>query len=1231
MEYLRSCLPGVRFRRARLHDAAPLRECMDSWQLSSDGVPSQHASWDKPEGGSDVFVDLIQASYLCISAVSSTQESLLLGFLALGTGPRLGVAASISAAQKSASPVESSFNVEERLVAALNEPQWDDVLRRLAYVAVDEGMDQNKSLDSIRPCNTLWLNMLMAPPSTFHSQRFSPRSTNDTGTLLKRTPHGGLHKYGEATLQSITKQKQEEECGGVSKFAYTSMELTRELLAVALSATQGIENLLCPLPLLSLPSKAKDGDLFPQFLGMGTLLAPTLRHFPGAGALPSVFAQRQKILLLPRQSILPRLNIRHGCQEDYDDFVPLLLNGVGVHIRLPNEFYLEELLKDQDDTHKVLVAENPQTYEVVGFACAHVISLTEHHVLSRSYQMGTYDKLFDKKVGSVSLSAKGGSAAAAATQMVQIDFLYWDPDYEGSSLDLLRGLFRAFPTCSDAFIVLPHTTRDSSLLKHFHYVPIRPYEPYVSRDDVAPMPEGLWICSRDSFSTACVGLVRSLEEVAEVENGLLRTQTYDITYDEMERLSSDLRRSVLVDVPNQDQPDGACLVDSDYTSKEGFNGSRAIVFTLSRISSEWQTSTPTELAGVASLCRVTVKGLHALRANYNIDNYVYFFSRRGRDYAATDIHAPAFHNYAESFNPCEVKDMFMPTILIRSMYVKPVYRGWIRFFVRELLRLCKADIAVLFPVRGQGQLFPPLVREFLPCQARRVVEQTIIGDSTEGASVSAIDPAALGSLFIATPRYLGDEKVSLYARIVVIGAGATALSFFHRLLSIPYVRFVNLVLVSTDGFPLHANQARADIAGAHVDGLGSQHRGAWLADTMELLEREHHFIAVSQAIRVVAGRLVDIDKANRCVAIDNAVFEPYDYLILATGRQYVVPPSILQLLQQEGRGVPEKCIIPLNDAAAFHRARESLDNLSKNVNGVPNVLVYGSSLDAYSVVTAILQREGFSPQRVVVCSRDPRTPHVDEASSQAALTVLRSLGTNVFRGFDLGRIEFNEDGGLTSVVLEPVPATESAHAAASPVELSCGLILCVEDKDIDPRILCALNKRSIVLDGRIIVDKDYQTTDPRILAAGPVAMWTRRYGVTPNFEDFNARDVGYDLACKVLIKLGFAEFSSAHLSKQDGQGNGKPSDDVTSAAAGNGVLPTFQCDPSVESDTIGRFLRRDVEQAEGGGAAGFRSRGRWGRISRCFRPRGRAASCSRSALSTSQLSASPSRRTRARC
>ena len=77
------------------------------------------------------------------------------------------------------------------------------------------------------------------------------------------------------------------------------------------------------------------------------------------------------------------------------------------------------------------------------------------------------------------------------------------------------------------------------------------------------------------------------------------------------------------------------------------------------------------------------------------------------------------------------------------------------------------------------------------------------------------------------------------------------------------------------------------------------------------------------------------------------------------------------------------------------------------------------------------------------------------------------------------------------------------------IELACNLIITVEEKDTDANILAMLNKQSIVFDGRVIIDANYRTTNSKICAVGPVAMFTRRYGTNSDLDVYNARDVGF--------------------------------------------------------------------------------------------------------------------------
>jgi hypothetical protein len=87
------------------------------------------------------------------------------------------------------------------------------------------------------------------------------------------------------------------------------------------------------------------------------------------------------------------------------------------------------------------------------------------------------------------------------------------------------------------------------------------------------------------------------------------------------------------------------------------------------------------------------------------------------------------------------------------------------------------------------------------------------------------------------------------------------------------------------------------------------------------------------------------------------------------------------------------------------------------------------------------------------------------------------------------------------------------------------MLIYADEKDIDAHVLSALNKRSIVFDGRVIVESTYRTTDRDIYAAGPLAMFSRRFGPSQDFDIYNAQEVGDCLSETILGVLGIDEFA----------------------------------------------------------------------------------------------------------
>lgn len=1025
---LRSSLAGVRFRRTRKSDVHGLRLLMKGSQICEDGIPSTQAFKISKE---EDFIHIIETSVLCLTALSTVREDLVIGFLSLSDFPKH---------QKQGN-------------------QWTGVIHHpnSAYPAPHAPQPQ------WQPYSTLWLQTVIAPP---------------TSTLIT-----GASKALDPELY----QKESE----MEQLEYTSVRLAQELFTVALGCFPNIETVLAVMPSVS---------SFPLMEQLG-------QHIPGKPAAKGDEVPRfsGELFCIKRTAFIPKLSLRLGRVEDYDDFVPLLVKERGVITALPQDFFLEEQLKEQNDINKIIIAENPVSHEVVGLACLRALG-EEQEALNKRYVTDVYGKLRSLGMSEEVAEAKRASGNKVGNTFM-IDFLYANPDYDNAVHDLIPFMFKQFPMCEYAGIILPHDIEEPPFLSDFIYIPIHHFQPHNFKGESVAVPQGLWISCRYSLDPLSVHAVKTVEEQNDIDK-FLNAPMHELTSEIAVRIRQDLFASL------------------ELEKGKPIGGRNQVVPNTAGFGLTWAG----EMVGSATARRLTLRDMYALRHNYDLDQYVYYYARTHKNYEATDI----------SLTPQKGKEKFfsaeLPGIIIRAMYVRPQFRNSLSFFIREMMRAYNVEMAVVLGSL-EDEPFRALVPELLPVRPRRVLETQVEEEEDDGVSDTALsvsalhhshasltaslsslmvdtvrlgkksefssrDPASLGVLFFTTRRAIGDSKKRVNTRIAVVGSGITGLSFMQRLLSVPYIHFTNLFLISTDGLPFHQNQL--DVA--------------WFADTMELTEREHTSLMIGNPIRVVNGTMIDLDKVNKFIAVDNRTFEPYDYLILTCGRQYISPSSVRVLQQQEGR--PLKAgMIPLTGETAILELQQKIEEIDANPNNTDNILVYGSSLNAFAAVSSIIKK-GFSSQRIVMCSPNNSNPFIDEQCYIAAVTLLKSMGTSVMRGFDVSRLEYDDENNLTTVMLAPVSSTGSAGT----VELRCCLIVCMEDKDIDPNILSTLNKRSIVFDGRVIVENNYRTTDPYVFAAGPVAMFTRRYGATQNFDDFRARDIGYHLAEVLLGFLGFDEF-----------------------------------------------------------------------------------------------------------
>ena len=92
----------------------------------------------------------------------------------------------------------------------------------------------------------------------------------------------------------------------------------------------------------------------------------------------------------------------------------------------------------------------------------------------------------------------------------------------------------------------------------------------------------------------------------------------------------------------------------------------------------------------------------------------------------------------------------------------------------------------------------------------------------------------------------------------------------------------------------------------------------------------------------------------------------------------------------------------------------------------------------------------------------------------------------------------------------------SADGAVRQVEERCNLLVACDTPDINPNLFQCINGSGLVYDGRLVVDSRFRTNDPRILAAGTIAKFSRRVAQRTLLEHFNSAEVGQHLASSLV-------------------------------------------------------------------------------------------------------------------
>ena len=306
--------------------------------------------------------------------------------------------------------------------------------------------------------------------------------------------------------------------------------------------------------------------------------------------------------------------------------------------------------------------------------------------------------------------------------------------------------------------------------------------------------------------------------------------------------------------------------------------------------------------------------------------------------------------------------------------VNPIFERSTRFMLKEVLRLTQKT-CLYFEVKMET-IIPAVFHELVHVRTRRfphfldkkwdherfIPEDTMkkqIEDKTNQVDGYARDPLdekeSPFTLCFTTRRMLSEAKIIKNARIVVVGASDTSISFIEALLSISYLQFTNIVLVAPGGLPYQ-----------HYVDKTENLKSYSTSYTREELKK----LMLESRVRVINARMVDIDRSDKNIVLHDETVIPYDTLILGMGIQ----DKTLNSLNYCSRGIANPGtmsradqVLSIDDPNLYNHLREggTLINTLTDKKKKKNCVIYGRTLHTYCCIQGLIKR-GVDPKQIIL-------------------------------------------------------------------------------------------------------------------------------------------------------------------------------------------------------------------------------------------------------------------------
>uniref|UniRef100_A0A674JFY9 Cilia and flagella associated protein 61 n=1 Tax=Terrapene triunguis TaxID=2587831 RepID=A0A674JFY9_9SAUR len=477
-----------------------------------------------------------------------------------------------------------------------------------------------------------------------------------------------------------------------------------------------------------------------------------------------------------------------------------------------------------------------------------------------------------------------------------------------------------------------------------------------------------------------------------------------------------------------------------------------------------------------------------IRSHYNLEDFIYFNHHQQEEHGHLYHFAlnPIFHHYTKYFLK-EILRLAYKSCLYYPIYPQSVDGEFQNPYAHSLT----SALHYMVPVRPRRQIVYPLEKLGINAPSKQVSKDQL--------------SYALNHI---NRKLMLEPKVSVNARIVVVGASNVGISFLETLIFCPHLKFNNLTLISTHGLP-------------GKNPPDSKNRG-FLIHSHCFNDKDYALMSLCSWVNVVVGKMTGIDRAAKHVVVSKGKKVPYDHLVLCTGQQYQVPcPTGAEISKlQTNREVIHSCkqrytgevptkLFNLSDDQDCLKAGHWLKENFINSHG--NVIVYGNTTDIYSTAQTLLSL-GIHGSRIHLV-QPPLSSNVTCLNNNAIeKAVKEALSENdVCVYYDSILAQWNEGD-------HPDPITCASFTTNTrPFKLQCTAFFNFSNKGVDYETFKAINDACLVYDGRLVIDANFHTNDVTIRAAGPLTKFSNIYYANEwTHSNFSSKEIGFQLAAAML-------------------------------------------------------------------------------------------------------------------